>query len=318
MYSSRTIPQSSFVPNNDRLTEATPPSPMIKTMSSPPNHPPNPPPHNNNTFHLFPNLPFELRDQIFLVAAGHPPSNPQIHFFLINPPSFPPQDAQIYSLEDETPLSLTPHPTSGAHNTISLSLACRAAQDAVRRAQQALRKYGHGTVLGCETSPSMGLVLDLSVDLVCFLGGERGEGDVLCDVVGRGEGSHLLFGAVRRFAVRYVPGWERRRGAGGVLAHGVGCPAGWGVDVRERDEGAVDGFCSRCVARFVERFQWLEEFWLIVAEKNLGGQVDRERGEKPEFHSYGRRYFSPDMSMAGAGAKDASEALERIRLNMVS
>jgi hypothetical protein len=35
------------------------------------------------------------------------------------------------------------------------------------------------------------------------------------------------------------------------------------------------------------------------------------------FDAYGRRYFSPDMSMVGAGAREASEAVERVKLNMV-
>ena len=160
--------------------------------------------------------------------------------------------------------------------------------------------------------------MDLSVDVVCFLGGERGEGDVLGDVLGRAEGGHLLFGAVRRFAVRYVPGWERWEDArGAVLAHGIGCPAGWRVGVGERESGVVDGFCSRCVARFVERFKWLEEVWLIVDEKDLGGQVERDGEVRTVFDSYGRRYFSPDMSMVGAGAREASEVLERVKFNMV-
>ncbi len=289
-------------------------------MSTPPIHSPTPTPTKPPpTFHLFPSLPFELRDQILLTAAGYPPlkPNPQIHFFLLNPPSFPSsqQPIQIYPLPDEAPLSLTPHPTSGAHNTLSLSLACRAAYHAVCRAQQALRKQGHGIVLGSETSPRMGLVLDLSVDLVCFLGGPGGEGNVLRDVIGQAEGSHLLFGVVRRFAVRYVPGWSDVGGP--PLAHGSGCPAGWWGSVRGREDWVFDGFCSRCVAMFVERFKRLEQFWLIVDGKDLGGRVEEEAGERTVFEAYGRRYFSPDMCMVGAGAREASEVLDRVQLNMV-
>jgi hypothetical protein len=82
------------------------------------------------------------------------------------------------------------------------------------------------------------------------------------------------------------------------------------------------------MARLVEKFERLEEFYLVVDETDLGGRgLGEWRGDDvwggiakdgKVFEAYSRTYFSPDLSKAGVGVQESSEVLERIRANMVS
>ncbi|KAG7293912.1 hypothetical protein NEMBOFW57_003972 [Staphylotrichum longicolle] len=166
------------------------------------------------TFPLFPLLPTELRDLIWSAAAS---LAPQIQFFL-NPhhPS-----SRLFE-PCEAPINLVPHPESGAHNTVSLSLACRDARAAVQRhAKTARMAGGKRTVLrttlgpqvqfyggwGASASSSLALAprtavnldFELERDVVCF-GGPEADGAGVWDIIDWGEGNHILFDAVRRFA----------------------------------------------------------------------------------------------------------------------
>jgi hypothetical protein len=176
-----------------------------------------------------------------------------------------------------------------------------------------------------QSYPSMNLTLDLTTDLVCF-GAPDADFAGVWDMLDWGAGNRLLFGAVRRFAVRYNRGWEwPRPGPDGVRAHDVRCPVGGGwvraaanPEAGRKGGGGKDAarFCSRCVARLVERFVWLEGFWLIVDGED-GGLGKAKDGEV--FSSYGRTYFTPVGSGESAGVEleDARGVLERIRLNLV-
>ncbi|KAK4032913.1 hypothetical protein C8A01DRAFT_40622 [Parachaetomium inaequale] len=279
-------------------------------------NPPSPPPPSMS-FPLFPLLPTELQDLIWSHAASPTPA--QIHFFL-NPHHHPPPP--LKQSPSPGPLNILPHPESGARTPISLSRTSRAARAAVARHTHHMT---HNNIAHLRTTttfppppqpesqshPSMNLALDLTTDLVCF-----GAPDADCagvwDVLDWGAGNRLLFGAVRRFAVRYKSGWEWP--GPGSMAHDLRCPGGWAGSMSV--PGAAARFCSRCVARLVERFVWLEGFWLIVDDEGGFGE-GVEKGEGGEvFSSYRRTYFTPVGSEESAGVEEAGGVLERIRLNL--
>jgi hypothetical protein len=181
----------------------------------------------------------------------------------------------------------------------------------------------------------MNLILDLSTDLIC-LGGPGGGGMSNSDneppVVDYMEGNHILFAGTRRLAMRYERGWDRP--SPGPFHHDVRCPALTRV-------GGESRFCSLCVARLIERFDWLEEVYLIVDGADAGdgdgppgggggrtgdGRLGGEQGRLGRtsmtprvFKSYTRTYFSVDKSrVAGATAvREATAVLRRIKANMV-
>ncbi|KAK4130598.1 hypothetical protein BT67DRAFT_214106 [Trichocladium antarcticum] len=295
-------------------------------------------------FPLFPLLPPELRALILHHAATPPP---QIHFFVLPPSRTTPTPTPTaittstprttdspwsWPLEvlepDDLPLNLVPHHQSGARGRVHLAQSCHAAHAAVQRhdrgvenrtvlrTPQVWRRGGPGRAGGA------GLVLDLTRDLVCFGGPDAGCAEVGA-LVAWGEGNHVLFAGARRFAVRYGMGWERP--GGGPFQHDERCRAGWWG---QRGRVGEVGFCSRCVARLVEKFEWLEELYLVVDEPD--GEVGQGTGERTGedgvwirmvdekvFEAYSRTYFSPDVSMFGARLREASEVLGRIRSNMV-
>ncbi|KAK3902637.1 hypothetical protein C8A05DRAFT_15312 [Staphylotrichum tortipilum] len=293
------------------------------------------------SFSLFPLFPIELQDLIWDQAAA---LSPQIHFFLNAHHAAHSPHHNLWC-STEAPLNLLPHVESGALNTVSLSQACRAAHAAVQRYTKGIAKktflrtsIGPAAAVGVSPfssvpsplaprPPSLTLILDLQQDLVCF-GGPDADGGGVWDVVDWGEGNHLLFSAARRFAVRYRPGWEKP--GPGPLGHDLRCPGGWvrGQGGERGDGEGMGGFCSRCMTRLVEKFLWLEEFYLVIDEGDVGEGLDgggenEAAGwdglsrEKRLFNSYSRTYFTPDMSKPSSGIKEATEVLQRMRCNML-
>ncbi|KAK4124515.1 hypothetical protein N657DRAFT_690040 [Parathielavia appendiculata] len=268
-------------------------------------------------FPLFPFLPLELQDLIWDQAAT---LSPQIHFFLGHRQPISTWEAR------EPPLNLIPHRESGAHTQVSLSLTCHASRGAVERHTKTIilqRPTVMCTAGKPSASPSVALVLNLETDLVCF-GGPDADGSGVWDAINWGEGNHLVFGGAKRFAVRYKPGWEH---AGpGSLPHDVRCPGGW-VGARK---GEKAGFCSRCVARLMERFVWLNEFYLILDEADFGDTEELGKGKQCRvwlrpgsgprvFYSFSRTYFMLDVAgIPGTDATvtEACGVLNRLRANL--
>jgi hypothetical protein len=259
--------------------------------------------------------------------------SPQIHFFLSHHPPF-------ITWESHQPLlDLIPHRESGAHTRVSLCLACRAARAAVDRqintdSRESLM-LTPVTSWDTPTTPRAALDMDLETDLVCFGGPDddggalwkpASWGEGLWNTANWGEGRHLLFCTAQRVAVRYRPGWDNP--VFGRLPHDVRCPGRW-VDAGWQDK-AARGFCSRCLARWLEKFLCLEEFYLILDEADLGrtfhkGERKRHWGRSvPEpragsgvFYSFGRTYFTPGVSETDAATMEACGVLERMRANLV-
>jgi len=179
----------------------------------------------------------------------------------------------------------------------------------------------------------MNLALDLRRDLICFVSkSTTGNGDDDARAaIDCAEGHHIVFTAARRFGIRYRKGWEIP--GNGPFQHDVRCLAGRRRGIATPKAGKGGGFCSRCVARVVERFRRLEELWVIVDEN--GDDNDDEDEDKVEGGGGwngtdaaklgGRRFEGYEMSYVSVGreqvesaaVKEAVEVLERIKANLV-
>jgi hypothetical protein len=258
-------------------------------------------------------------------AASLPP---QVHFFLNHHPHYT-------TWEGCAPvLNLTPHRESGARTQVDLSRTCSAARAAVARQT---RTFAESTSMskaappwGKPAAPSVALDLDLTTDLVCF-GGPDGDGGVLERIINCGQGRHALFRAARRFAVRFKPSWANPVSAPWSrpwLQHDVRCPGRW-VDPKWAEKPAR-GFCSSCLRELLAKFAWLDEFYLILDEADLGNtfhegergghwgrRVPEPRAVSQEFHSFGRTYFTLDVRETDAAIMEACGVLEQIRADLV-
>ncbi|KAK4183304.1 hypothetical protein QBC35DRAFT_394159 [Podospora australis] len=266
-------------------------------------------------FTLFPG---EIQNLIWDKAAN---LSPGIQF-LVPPPRASELARQAWHSYDT---QLVPSRQSAVLNEAHLSLACRDARAAVLRHKKAMRyktilRIPPGNSAWKGALPSMNLNLDLRRDLVCF-GGADATSDEIRDVLDHVEGHHVVFSAAKRFAVRYSSGWEVP--CPGPFQHDRRCP----VSLVGMKNAGRPSFCSRCLARLVERFRFLEEFWLVADELlnstgELPGGWNGMSGalKKSVFSGYNRTYVSLSGLEAGGrspAVKEASEVLERIRANMM-
>lgn len=180
----------------------------------------------------------------------------------------------------------------------------------------------------------MNLALDLRRDLICFgtsagTATGNGDGDARA-AIDCAEGNHIVFTAARRFGIRYRKGWGVP--GNGPFQHDVRCLAGWRRGLAAPEGGKGGGFCSRCVARVVERFRRLEEVWIVVDDDNDDDEDDENRVEGGgggwngmdaklsgrRFEGYGMSYVSVRREEArSAAVREANEVLERIKANLV-
>ncbi|KAK3367590.1 hypothetical protein B0H63DRAFT_83888 [Podospora didyma] len=263
-----------------------------------------------SSFPQFARFPGEIQDMVWEYAAAR---SPQVHFLQRLEPNF-----ETWMDSDAL---LIPDQQSGALNLVNLSRACRAANAAVHRRNQAVEKKTIFRILSFESrlGKTMNLILDLRTDLVCFGGADAGPQEIN-DALGWGDYSHIIFTGARHFAVRYHEGlqpddddtiFKPENHEKGILA---------GIPFRSCSRGgkghltfdsAEQPFCPRSVRSVLRRFHKLESFYLIVDRRgvpekthmnSLGHRqdvstTDAVPGTNPIFESYSRAYFEPvDMN----------------------
>lgn len=299
--------------NRLQLTAERPSTTQKATaMTSPTTNPSN---SSAPLFTLFSLLPVELQDQIW----DHAAAVPQMHFLLLE------HDRNIFG-DSHTPYRITLHPESGVRTQSSLSSVCHAAQDAVDRQNRTLQQKTTiaGTVdsviIPGEPVRQYLIDLDLQNDLVCFGPPESDWFDLL-DILDLRWSLTPMISAVRKFAMRLKPGWGRSDE--GRWRHGYGrCSNSPYLASGERF-----GLCSGCVLVFLREFTRLEEFYFILDEADVRGELGEGNGDaerhgsalgKKVCNSYSRTYFLVDVSRESAGLKVATMVLDRLKSRLVS
>lgn len=270
---------------------------------------------NMRGFPQFALLPGELQDMVWNEAARAP----MVHFMV-------PVMSQSDWFNGEA--TLVPDRQSGALGLVYLSLACRDARAAVTRRNKNIINKTVFRTFPFQGYKRIDLVLDLSVDLVC-----------LTNPTDWTEWEHVILWSARRLAIRYDPRWDVLNGvlaqqaAFSEMGGGGGCihtalPGSRREQRPQSKESGTSGiFCIRCITNGLQRFRNLEEFCLIVenrddSEKDMMAFREGNDGKKdtvPKFYAYKGTCFEVGNCTAHSmSGMEPAVALESIREYLVS